>query len=164
MKTRRRSRFERELRRHILMLWQTALIRLSRLKIQDEIETGLRYYPAAFFEVVPKVNAEVRDALRARWPDTELLTSRSCGPARGSAGIATAIRMSPPTWSGGDGQRLLRRTGPLLRRDHRAEEELSMSARLVKISDGLVTLADQCHGPPAPTSRIAGRCGSSTRG
>ena len=40
----------RELRRHILTLWQTALIRLSRLKIQDEIETGLRYYQAAFFE------------------------------------------------------------------------------------------------------------------
>lgn len=36
---------ERELRRNILTLWQTALIRLSRLKIQDEIETGLRYYP-----------------------------------------------------------------------------------------------------------------------
>src|SRR6476619_4308874 len=64
---------ELELRRQILMLWQTALIRLSRLKIQDEIETGLRYYPAAFFEVSPQVNAEVRDALQARWPDAGLL-------------------------------------------------------------------------------------------
>src|SRR5258705_127474 len=64
---------ERELRRHILTLWQTALIRLSRLKIQDEIETGLRYYPAAFFEVIPQVNAEVRTALQARWPDGQLL-------------------------------------------------------------------------------------------
>src|SRR6476620_7281962 len=54
---------ERELRRHIVTLWQTALIRLSRLKIQDEIETGLRYYPAAFFDVMPQVNAEVRTAL-----------------------------------------------------------------------------------------------------
>ncbi len=51
---------ETELRRHILTLWQTALVRLSRLKISDEIETGLRYYPAAFFEVIPQVNAEVR--------------------------------------------------------------------------------------------------------
>src|SRR6476620_6862306 len=50
---------ERELRRHILTLWQTALIRLSRLKIQDEIETGLRYYPAAFVDVIPQVNAEL---------------------------------------------------------------------------------------------------------
>src|ERR1700741_1911606 len=65
---------ETELRRHILTLWQTALIRLSRLKIQDEIETGLRYYPAAFFEVIPKVNAEVRAALQARWPDAALLS------------------------------------------------------------------------------------------
>src|SRR6185369_7675116 len=46
---------ETELGRHILTLWQTALVRLSRLKIQDEIETGLRYYPAAFLEVIPKV-------------------------------------------------------------------------------------------------------------
>src|ERR1700704_2327060 len=77
---------ERELRRHILTLWQTALIRLSRLKIQDEIETGLRYYPAAFFEVIPRVNAEVRAALQARWPDAQLLEA--------------AIRTSPPRWSG----------------------------------------------------------------
>ncbi len=73
---------ETELRRHILTLWQTALIRLSRLKIQDEIETGLRYYPAAFLEVIPKVNADVRAALRARWPDANLL-----GRADPAAGI-----------------------------------------------------------------------------
>jgi phosphoenolpyruvate carboxylase len=64
---------EAELRRQILTLWQTALIRLSRLKVHDEIESGLRYYPASFFEVVPKVNASVRDALRSRWPDVPLL-------------------------------------------------------------------------------------------
>ena len=62
---------ETELRLQILMLWQTALIRLQRLKIQDEIEVGLRYYHAAFFEVIPQVNAEIRDALQARWPGTE---------------------------------------------------------------------------------------------
>ena len=64
---------ETELRRQILTLWQTALIRLSRLKVADEIESGLRYYPAAFFEVIPKVNAAVRDALRSRWPGADLL-------------------------------------------------------------------------------------------
>src|SRR3546814_13565478 len=53
---------ETELRRHILTLWQTALVRLSRLKISDEIETGLRYYPAALLDVIPRVNAEVRTA------------------------------------------------------------------------------------------------------
>src|SRR6201994_2107356 len=63
-----------ELRRQVLTLWQTALIRLSRLKITDEIDVSLRYYPAALFEVIPQVKPEVRDALRARWPDAELLS------------------------------------------------------------------------------------------
>ena len=57
----------------MLTLWQTALVRLSRLQISDEIAVGLRYYQAAFFDVVPKVNAGVRDALRSRWPDADLL-------------------------------------------------------------------------------------------
>src|SRR6201994_2806772 len=65
---------ELELRRQVLTLWQTALIRLSRLQITDEIDVSLRYYPAALFEVIPQVKPEVRDALRARWPDAELLS------------------------------------------------------------------------------------------
>src|ERR1700752_648884 len=64
---------EPELRRQVLTLWQTALIRLSRLQITDEIAVGLQYYQAAFFEVVPKINAEVREELRARWPAAGLL-------------------------------------------------------------------------------------------
>ena len=69
-----RRDIETELRRQILTLWQTALIRLQRLKIQDEIEVGLRYYHSAFFEVMPQVNAEVRHALSlnpwmGRWFD-----------------------------------------------------------------------------------------------
>src|ERR1700757_573645 len=78
---------EIELRRQVLMLWQTALIRLQRVKIQDEIEAGLRYYHAAFFEVMPQVNAEVRDALQARWPGAHLLEE-------------PIIR--PGSWIGGD--------------------------------------------------------------
>ncbi len=139
---------ETELRRHILTLWQTALIRLSRLKIQDEIETGLRYYAAAFFEVIPQVNAQVRAALQARWPDTDLL--------------AEPI-LRPGSWIGGD-----RDGNPNVNADvvrlatGRAaftafayyfgeltalEQELSMSVRLVHISDGLAALADACHEP-----------------
>ena len=139
---------ERELRRNILTLWQTALIRLSRLKIQDEIETGLRYYPAAFFEVVPQVNAEVRNALRYRWPDTDLLSEPI---------------LRPGSWIGGDRDgnpnvtaevvRLATGSAAYAALEHyftqitALEEELSMSARLVKVSDALTALADQCHEP-----------------
>ena len=139
---------ERELRRHILTLWQTALTRLSRLKIQDEIETGLRYYPAAFFEVIPQVNAEVRAALTARWPEASLLERPI---------------LRPGSWIGGDRDGNPNVTADVVRLatgrasytalEHyfaeitALEEELSMSARLVKVSDELAALADRCHEP-----------------
>jgi phosphoenolpyruvate carboxylase len=137
-----------ELRRNILTLWQTALIRLSRLKIQDEIETGLRYYPAAFFEVIPQVNAEVRTALQARWPDSHVLEQPI---------------LRPGSWIGGDRDGNPNVTADVVRLATGSaaytalahyfveltalEEELSMSARLVHISDELAALADTCAEP-----------------
>jgi len=137
-----------ELRRHILTLWQTALIRLSRLKIQDEIETGLRYYQAALFEVIPQVNAEVRAALQARWPDAHVLDEPM---------------LRPGSWIGGDRDGNPNVTADVVRlATGRAaytalehyfaeitglEQELSMSARLVTVSDDLAALADTCHEP-----------------
>ncbi|MDX1882867.1 phosphoenolpyruvate carboxylase [Mycolicibacterium sp. 120270] len=139
---------ETELRRNILTLWQTALIRLSRLKIQDEIETGLRYYPAAFLEVIPKVNADVRAALQARWPD---------------AGLLEKPILRPGSWIGGDRDGNPNVTADVVRLATASaaftafahyfaeitalEEELSMSARLVTVTDELTALADACHEP-----------------
>ncbi|ALG84774.1 phosphoenolpyruvate carboxylase [Gordonia phthalatica] len=57
--------------RQILLLWQTALIRLRRLTISDEIVTGLRYYGASFFDVVPALNNDVRAALAEAYPDAD---------------------------------------------------------------------------------------------
>ncbi len=157
---------ETELRRQILTLWQTALIRLSRLKIQDEIEVGLRYYPAAFFEVIPKVNADVRHALRSRWPGADLL--------------AEPI-LRPGSWIGGDRDgnpnvtadvvRLATGSAAYTALAHyfaeltKLEQELSMSARLVKTTGELLG-PGRCvrRSRPAPTSRTAGRCGWCTAG
>jgi phosphoenolpyruvate carboxylase len=139
---------EAELRREILTLWQTALIRLSRLKISDEIETGLRYYPAAFFEVIPQVNAELRSALQARWPD---------------AGLLIEPMLRPGSWIGGDRDGNPNVTAEVVRLAtglasytafahyfaelHVLEQELSMSARLVQISAELTALADSFTEP-----------------
>ncbi len=136
---------EQELRRQILTLWQTALIRLSRLKVADEIESGLRYYPASFFEVVPKVNAAVRDELRSRWPDATLLQR-------------PIVR--PGSWIGGDRDGNPNVNADVVRLatgsaaftalafyfDELAllEQELSMSARLVQVDDELCALASAC--------------------
>ncbi len=139
---------ELELRRQVLMLWQTALIRLSRLQISDEVGVGLRYYPAAFFDVIPKVNAEVRRALRVRWPD---------------AGLLTEPILRPGSWIGGD-----RDGNPNVTADvvglatasaaytalahyftelTALEQELSMSSRLVTVTCELAALAEPCDEP-----------------
>src|SRR5271170_608443 len=135
-----------ELRRQVLTLWQTALVRLSRLQISDEIAVGLRYFQAAFFDVVPKVNAEIRDALRSRWPDADLLPEPI---------------LRPGSWIGGDRDgnpnvtadvvRLATGSAAYTALGHYAaeltalEQELSMSARLVAVTGQLAALAEDCN-------------------
>jgi phosphoenolpyruvate carboxylase len=139
---------ETELRRRVLTLWQTALVRLSRLQITDEIAVGLRYYSAAFFDVVPKVNAGVRDALRGRWPDADLLPEPI---------------LRPGSWIGGDRDgnpnvtadvvRLATGSAAYAALNHYTaelsalEQELSMSSRLVAVTDELKKLAEDCDEP-----------------
>ena len=139
---------ETELRRRVLTLWQTALVRLSRLQITDEIAVGLRYYSAAFFDVVPKVNAGVRDALRGRWPDADLLPEPI---------------LRPGSWIGGDRDgnpnvtadvvRLATGSAAYTALNHYTaelsalEQELSMSSRLVAVTDELKKLAEDCDEP-----------------
>jgi phosphoenolpyruvate carboxylase len=142
------TNIDTELRRQVLTLWQTALVRLSRLQISDEIAVGLRYYQAAFFDVVPKVNAEVRDALRRRWPDADLLTEPI---------------LRPGSWIGGDRDGNPNVTADVVRlatgsaaysalSHYTAEltalqQELSMSSRLVAVTDDLAALAEACDEP-----------------
>jgi phosphoenolpyruvate carboxylase len=137
-----------ELRRQVLTLWQTALVRLSRLQISDEIAVGLRYYQAAFFDVVPKVNAEVRDALRRRWPDADLLTEPILRPGSWIGGdrdgnpnvTADVVRLAT-------GSAAYTALGRYTAELTALEQELSMSSRLVAVTDDLAALAEACDEP-----------------
>lgn len=53
-----------EIRRRILTLWQTALIRMNRPDIRDEVEVGLRYYQLSLLQTVPALNRDVAAAMR----------------------------------------------------------------------------------------------------
>ncbi|MGF6883008.1 phosphoenolpyruvate carboxylase [Nocardia sp. GAS34] len=136
------AEIEVELRRQILTLWRTALIRLARLRIQDEIEVGLRYYDLTLLEVIPRINADVRAALRARWPDHALLQRPM---------------LRPGSWIGGDRDGNPNVTGEVVHRATRRasavafghyltellelEKTLSLSVRLAAVTDDLARLA-----------------------
>src|SRR3954451_15400094 len=124
-------------------LWQTALLRLSRLRLEDEIDEALRYYELSLFEVIPAINAELRRALGERWPD---------------AGLLERPMLQPGSWIGGDRDGNPYVTADALRRattrqaetalGHYLAEleelrvELSMSDRLVTPTDELYALAE----------------------
>jgi phosphoenolpyruvate carboxylase len=129
--------------RSVLTLWQTALLRLSRLRLTDEIDEALRYYELSLFDVVPALNSELRRALNERWP---------------GAGLLPRPMLLPGSWIGGDRdgnpyvtadalRRATRRQAETALGHHLAElaalrDELSMSDRLVTPTHDLYVLAD----------------------
>jgi phosphoenolpyruvate carboxylase len=137
------TQWSAQLWRSVLTLWQTALLRLSRLRLQDEIDEALRYYELSLFEVVPSINAELRRALSERFPD---------------AGLLPRPMLLPGSWIGGDRDGNPFVTADALRRatnrqaaaafGHHLDEleclraELSMSDRLVTPTPELYHLAE----------------------
>ncbi|HUB65731.1 MAG TPA: phosphoenolpyruvate carboxylase [Methylocella sp.] len=126
------------LRARIAQLWQTRLLRYSRLSVDDEIENALGYYRTTFLRQIPQLYAELEDQL-------------------GGIKVASFFRMS--SWIGGDrdgnpnvnAQTLalaLRRQSEVILRHYLTEThllgaELSVTLRLVECTPELHTLAER---------------------
>ncbi len=59
---------EDELRRAAHILWQTSILRLSKLRVANEIANGLSFYDYTFLRELPQVYAMIEDALAAGQP------------------------------------------------------------------------------------------------
>lgn len=57
---------EEGLRATIQILWQTRMLRPSRLSVYDEIENGLAYYSYTFLNEIPYIYAKIEDLLERR--------------------------------------------------------------------------------------------------
>ena len=55
---------EREAHLRMTILWQTALIRIARPQIEDEVNVGLRYFKRSLLEQVPAINRDTIAGLR----------------------------------------------------------------------------------------------------
>ncbi len=128
---------EAQLRAHVTQLWQTRLLRYTKLTVSDEIENALSYYEATFLREIPKIYGELERAL-------------------GQRGVASFLRMGQ--WIGGDRDgnpnvgadtlaQALRRQSEVALRHYLTEvhllgAELSLSARLVEVSSDMQRLAE----------------------
>jgi phosphoenolpyruvate carboxylase len=134
---------ERSLRRQVLQLWQTAMLRLSKLSVQDEIDNALAYYRHTFLGEAPRLVAALETRLRRAFALGE--------------GWSVPPFLAFGSWIGGDrdgnpfvvAQMLEYATRAqasvalehYLDEVHRLGSELSMSTRLVTPSEELMALA-----------------------
>jgi len=149
-----------KLRRAILGLWQTNLLRQTKLTVLDEVENGLSYYDYSFFKEVPRLHERLSDQLNAISRGVDLQEAHreaALPPAPADKSLACFLRIG--SWIGGDRDGNPNVTADILREtlDRHArkvigyyrselvklEGELSMSSRLVNVSPGLNALADQ---------------------
>jgi len=141
---------EEQLRRAVLTLWQTNLLRRTKLTVLDEVANGLSFYDYTFLHEVPRLHCALEDRLHAEdAPDD--------GGAREE--LASFLRMG--SWIGGDrdgnpfvtaevmrGTLRLQATRVLrfyLEELHALGAELSLAAHLADVSEELRTLAE--HSP-----------------
>jgi phosphoenolpyruvate carboxylase len=139
------AEWETDLERQVLSLWQTAMLRLSKLTVRDEVENGLSYYRYTFLTEVPRLYDALAQGL-----------SRTFGEG---IDVPPLVRMG--SWIGGD-----RDGNPFVTAEtleyairaqatvafdhyldsvHRLGAELSLSARLVEPTPALLALAASAH-------------------
>ncbi len=129
---------EMQIRARVLQLWQTRLLRFTKLTVSDEIENALSYYESTFLSEIPKLYADLEAEL-------------------GQTHVHSFLRMGQ--WIGGDRDGnpnvnadtlhyALRRQCDVALRHYLTElhylgTELSMSAMLVDVTPEMRALADR---------------------
>jgi phosphoenolpyruvate carboxylase len=129
--------FDAQLRAHVTQLWQTRLLRFTKLTVADEIENALSYYQATFLTQIPRIYRDLEEGL--------------------GDSVAPFLRMGQ--WIGGDrdgnpnvtAQTLelaLHSQADLVLRHHLTQvhllgAELSVSAMLARVSPEMQALAER---------------------
>jgi phosphoenolpyruvate carboxylase len=126
-----------ELWRQIVTLWQTAMLRLTKLRLRDEVNDAMRYFELSLLSQGPMLNAAVNAAFGPR-PDRErplLRIGSWIGGDRDGNPFVTAEVLAD-TFQQQAGLVL----GHHLRELWRLAEELSMSSRLVTAGPAVMEL------------------------
>jgi phosphoenolpyruvate carboxylase len=132
------AELEAALYRTILQLWQTAMLRLTKLRVIDEIDNALSFYRSTFLEVIPAVYAALEQALDADNLPPFFRMGSWIGGDRDGNPFVTANSLNEA----------IRRQSTVALDHYLAElhslgAELSMSSRLVTPTAALLALAQR---------------------
>ena len=135
---------DEQLRREVLILWQTNLLRRTKLTVLDEVANGLSFYDYTLLHEVPRLHCALEDRL-----------NEEDGDARGE--LASFLKIG--SWIGGDRDgnpfvtaEVMRGTLRLqssrilqyyLEELHALGSELSLAAHLTEVSEDLRGLAQR---------------------
>lgn len=127
----------RALRRNVLTLWQTSLIRHSRLRVLDEVANALAYYDHTFLAALPEFYADLEDQLGFAVPSFLRMGSWIGGDRDGNPNVTAEVTRET---LGMQSQRALRHH---LEELHRLGAELPLYGPMVRVSSALQALADR---------------------
>lgn len=132
------TRVQAQLRACVAQLWQTRLLRHSKLTVADEIENALSYYEATFLQEIPKIYEQLEQELGEKLPEQSFLRmGQWIGGDRDGNPFVTAESLELALTRQADVA--LRH---YLREVHYLGGELSLSANLVDITPEMQALAD----------------------
>jgi phosphoenolpyruvate carboxylase len=129
---------EDHMRARVLQLWQTRLLRFSKLTVADEVENALSYYESTFLREIPKLYADLERELGQHPVHSFLRMGQWIGGDRDGNPNVSAQTLS----------HALRRQADVALRHYLTEVhflggELSLSTRLVDCLPAMQALADR---------------------
>jgi phosphoenolpyruvate carboxylase len=134
---REKLQLDLQLRARVTQLWQTRLLRYTKLTVADEIENALSYYEATFLREIPKLYADVEERV-GKVDEAFFRMGNWIGGDRDGNPNVTAVTLN---------HALKRQAEVVLRfyltEVHHLGAELSVSLMLVGMSDAMRALADR---------------------
>ncbi len=131
-----------KLKRAVMILWQTNMLRQTKLTVLDEVSNGLSYYDHTFFRELPKLYTAIEDDLAQmsggehKGINSFLKTGAWIGGDRDGNPFVNADVMS-----GAMRKQSVKVMEFYLEQLHKLGGELSLSTRIVAVSPELETLA-----------------------
>jgi phosphoenolpyruvate carboxylase len=125
------------LRRNVLTLWHTSLIRHTRLRVLDEVANGLAYYDHTFLAALPEFYADLENQIGTEVPSFFRMGSWIGGDRDGNPNVTAEVTRETLAMQSGQAMRFH------LEQLHLLGAELPLYGPMIPVSDALRALSDK---------------------